>query len=340
MAKLSDLTQPPVENHAVYDLSFGVNTLPAFEVARELGLFEILETKSASISQVASELKISSRAAEALLVVPAALGFLSPGRNEQFELSELGQDYLRSDSPYFSGGHFEFSRARISEYFETVKNAVLNDGDPEHQFAVKIAELPPEAIRGFIANMHTLTLAAAVGLAQLSIFENIESILDVGGGSGSLSMAIVANNPGTRSTVMDLGPIAEIATSNVEEYGLSDRVSTVVNDMFNDQWPSGHDAILFGNIFHDWDLESCRRLAQSAYDALPSGGQILLHEILLDEDKCGPLLAACFSVTMLVYEKGKQYTFAELSEILTAVGFSDCRVIPSFGYYSLVAATK
>jgi len=139
---------------------------------------------------------------------------------------------------------------------------------------------------------------------------------------------------------MDLGPIAEIAASNVEDYGLSDRVSTVTGDMFNDEWPSDHDAILFGNIFHDWDLESCKRLAQSAYDTLPTGGQILLHEILLDEDKSGPLMAACFSVTMLVYEKGKQYTFGELSDMLTAAGFSDCREIPSFGYYSVVAATK
>ena len=309
-------------------------------MARELGLFENLGAQPASISQVASELKISLRAAEAILVVPAALGFLSPGHNEQFELSDLGQVYLLTDSPYFSGGHFEFSRARISEYFETVKNAVLHDGDPEHQFAVNIAELPPEAIRGFIAHMHTLTLAAATGLAQLDIFENIESILDIGGGSGSLSMAIVANNPGTHSTVMDLGPIAEIAASNVDEYGLSDRVSTVTGDMFNDEWPSDHDAILFGNIFHDWDLESCQRLAQSAYDSLPPGGIVVLHEILLDEDKSGPLLAACFSVTMLVYEKGKQYTFTEHSNMLEKAGFTDCKAIPSFGYYSLVTATK
>ncbi|MEE8047068.1 MAG: methyltransferase, partial [Dehalococcoidia bacterium] len=216
----------------------------------------------------------------------------------------------------------------------------LNDGNPENQFAVNIAELPPEAIRGFIANMHTLTLAAAAGLGHLEIFENIDSLLDVGGGSGSLSMAIAANNPDIHSTVMDLGPIAEIAAENIEEYGLGEGVSTLVGDMFNDPWPTEHDAVLFGNIFHDWDLESCAKLAQSAYDALPSGGQILLHEILLDEDKSGPLLAACFSVTMLVFEKGKQYTLSELSNMLEKAGFSDCRAIPGFGYYSLVVATK
>ena len=100
------------------------------------------------------------------------------------------------------------------------------------------------------------------------------------------------------------------------------------------------DAILFGNIFHDWDVDSCQRLAQMAYDALEPGGKVLLHEMVLDEDKAGPLLTACFSVAMLIYERGKQYTFTELSDFLQQAGFSDCEVTPSFGYYHLVTATK
>jgi 3-hydroxy-5-methyl-1-naphthoate 3-O-methyltransferase len=285
MPDITDLTQPPVENHAVYDLTFGVNALPTVEAARELGLFEFLASRPASISEVASELKITLRAAEAILVVPAATGFLRLGQNEQFELSESGKAFLLTESPYYTGGHFEFSRERISEYFETIKNAVQNDGEQDKQFAVNIAELPPEAIRGFIAHMHTLTLAAAAGMGQLDIFGNIDSVLDVGGGSGSLSMAIAANNPDIQSTVMDLAPVTEITAENVAGYGLSDQVSTTTADMFNDPWPTGHDAVLFGNIFHDWDVESCQRLAKNAYDALPPGGTILLHEIDLPPKK-------------------------------------------------------
>jgi acetylserotonin N-methyltransferase len=268
------------------------------------------------------------------------MGFLRPGQNEQFQLSDSGRAYFLPDSPYYSGGHSEFSRARIRDYFEVVKSTIKNDGNPDGQFAVNIAELPPEVIRGFIANMHTLTLAAAAGLGQFDIFENIESILDVGGGSGSLSMGIVAKNPQVHSTLMDLEPIRQIAAGNVAEYGLADRVSTITGDMFKDFWLTDHDAILFGTIFHDWDVESCQRLAQSAYDALPPGGTILLHEILLDEDKSGPLMAANFSVTMLVYEKGKQYTFTEFKNMLEKVGFKDCKVTNAFSYYSLISATK
>ena len=62
--------------------------------------------------------------------------------------------------------------------------------------------------------------------------------------------------------------------------------------------------------------------------------------MLLDDDKSGPLLVACFSVAMLLHERGKQFTAAELEEILTTAGFEAFDVAESFAYYSLVTAKK
>jgi hypothetical protein len=97
---------------------------------------------------------------------------------------------------------------------------------------------------------------------------------------------------------------------------------------------------LFGNIFHDWDRDTCRMLAKSAADALKPGGAVLLHEMLLDESRDGPLTVACFSVNMLLCERGRQYTATELHELLEQAGFTDFRSTPTFGYYSLIEARK
>ena len=110
--------------------------------------------------------------------------------------------------------------------------------------------------------------------------------------------------------------------------------------MFEDVWPTGYDAILMGNIFHDWDVATCHKLGQLAFNALPSGGQILLHEMVLDETRDGPLAVACFSISMLLHEKGKQYTPSEFESMLTHAGFHQVSITPSFGHYSLVSATK
>ncbi len=110
--------------------------------------------------------------------------------------------------------------------------------------------------------------------------------------------------------------------------------------MFGDDWPSGYDACFFSNIFHDWDAERCRLLARKAFAALPPGGRIFLHEILLADTRDGPLPAALFSLTMLVGNYGKQRSLAELDALLTSCGFVDVRATHTYAYYSLVEARK
>ena len=68
--------------------------------------------------------------------------------------------------------------------------------------------------------------------------------------------------------------------------------------MFRSDWPAGHDAHFFSNVFHDWDVEQCRVLAERSFAALPPGGRILLHESLLNETLDGPALVALYSMNM------------------------------------------
>ena len=212
--------------------------------------------------------------------------------------------------------------------------------DPVEPHAVDIQNQNEEQITYFIRRMHSLTLPAAGGLGGLDIFSDVESLLDVGGGSGSLSCGIAAQQPQLHSTILDIEPVCRLAAENVRSFELEGRVSTLAADMFSATWPTDQDAVLFGNIFHDWDVGACTQLACKAFTSLKSGGRIMLHEILLDDRKNGPLIAACMSVAMLLYEKGKQYTLAEFTNMLGAAGFIDCHSVPSYGYYHLVVATR
>jgi acetylserotonin N-methyltransferase len=188
--------------------------------------------------------------------------------------------------------------------------------------------------------MHAMTRPAASALSEQPVFKKVCKLLDVAGGSGSLTLAIANRHPEIRCKILDLEPICPIAKKHIRDYGLSDQISVSPFDMFNDPWPGDFDGILFGNVFHDWDLESCHLLARRAFDALALGGTICLHEMLLNERKDGPLTVALYSVAMLLHEKGKQFTPSELKEILTDAGFRDFQATPTFGYYSLVTATK
>jgi acetylserotonin N-methyltransferase len=110
--------------------------------------------------------------------------------------------------------------------------------------------------------------------------------------------------------------------------------------MFREPWPRGYDAMLFSNVFHDWGPETNQKLAAMAFQTLPAGGRIYLHEMLLDDTGDGPLTTAAFSTLMLANTRGRQFTFQQLKTLLEGVGFVDVEVVPTYSYYSVVRGTK
>ncbi len=342
MADTTELTTPLPDSGPLHDLVFQRVAYPTIFLAHEFGLFQLLEQEPATTEEIGKALTLKPRAAEGMVAVAAALGFVRHANNGRFELSESGRTYLLASSPYYSAGLLKLPEMRWSEdgQIAQLRDAFRQAEEPRQPLAVMIEQLPPEEIQGFIALMHTITLPGVVGLARHPVFRRVRHLLDVGGGSGSLSLGIAANHAQVRCTILDLAPVCRIAHGNAARYGLTDRVSTIAADMFTDPWPGGHDAILFGNIFHDWDLESCRKLAKRAFNALEPGGMILLHEVPLNENKDGPLFAACFSVAMMLHERGKQYTLSEFRGLLAEAGFVDFQSAPVSGYYQLISARK
>ncbi len=109
---------------------------------------------------------------------------------------------------------------------------------------------------------------------------------------------------------------------------------------FRQPWPRGYDALFFSNIWHDWNFQTCRWLATRSFEALPPGGRIMLHEMLLDDDGAGSATTASFSLLMLLATQGQQFTFGELKQILEGVGFSGVESRQTCAYYSITTGHK
>ena len=330
------LPTPAVDDRAIYDAFASRFIFPTLAISVEIGLYELLYKTPCNIAGVAAQLQLEPRAAEAVVAVVSTLGFLKIDGDGRLELTPDAETYLLAGSPFFRRELARFESPSV----DALRVAMGTQHDPVAPLAVNLGALPAEQVRSFIELMHSMTMPAATGLARQPVFGGMQRLLDVAGGSGSLSLAIADRHPDLECTLLDLPVVGTIASQNIERYGLGERVRIVSADMFQDPWPTGFDGLLFGNIFHDWDLESCRFLSRCAFDALQPGGTICLHEMLLDDRKDGPLTVACFSIAMLLHEKGKQFTAGELEELLLEAGFRDFRVTPSYGYYSLVTATR
>ena len=204
----------------------------------------------------------------------------------------------------------------------------------------KESELSVDRVQDGVRTMHGLSFAAAVGMARIVDFSGVHRLLDIAGGAGGFSIALAQHYPDLRCTVLELPAVCQLTHDYIGRYGVEGRVDTLALNMFFETWPTGYDAVFFSCVLHDWDLEHRTELIQRAHAALPSGGRIFIHEMLLTDAGDGPLAPALYSLSMRIGTLGKQFTAPELRGALERAGFGDVTVTNTFGDFSVVSAQK
>lgn len=338
---------PSCDDRPIWDLWLSTLWLPSVTAAEELGLFGTISGKPGTVQELVKQTGFTLRGMETLLALLAALGFLVV-RGGRYELTETTRNFLLRDSPYYWGGVLERARAS-SPLHAAIRDAVSHGTSlrathpdepnrPAQSWAIgQIDRGQALAVARF---MHSHSLPAALGAARHGDFDGVTHLLDVGGGSGCFAIALAQRFPALRCTIMELPAMCQLAAGYINVGEVGDRVDTRAVDMFREQWPTGYDAVFFSNIFHDWSFATCAQLAKKAYDILPPGGCVYLHEMLLNDTGDGPRTAAAFSVLMLLGTEGRQFIFGELRTLLEEAGFRDVRATATYGYYSVVTGHK
>lgn len=332
---------PSSNDQVLWNIWMSQYWMPSITAADELGIFAFLAEQPASARELSDAMELNARACSILLPMLTSLGLLTR-RIGRYHLTDAGRSYLLPTSPFYWGGVFAVERreprhkaligALTRETYELIKGAPVTDWE--------LGQVTTEQARPIAAFMHSQSLASAVGVARHPGFGDVRRLLDVGGGSGCLSIAIAQHHPEIACTIMDLPAMCELAQEYIREGGVADRVDTVPIDMFRDEWPSGYDAILFSNVFHDWSLSTCEYLAEMAFRSLPEGGRVFVHEMLIDDASSGPRTAAACSIHMLLNSAGRQFTLNELSRILRGAGLAGVACEDTSPLYSLVSAER
>ena len=333
------LEVPRADDRLIWDLWISAYWAPAMSAADELRLFEALDARPASAAQLAEETGWNPAALMSVLPLLASLGLLAV-RLGRYHLTDVARTFLLRDSPFYWGHAFTILRSNPlhGQLVAAVTAEPAAAGRPVDSW--ESGQLSRDMARMLTAFMHSHSLPAALGVAQSADFDGVRRLLDVGGGSGCFSIALADRRPDLTATVMELPAVCELAADYIAAAGLKDRIDAVSVDMFRQEWPKGYDAIFMSNIFHDWDMDTGAKLAARAYAALPPGGRIYLHEMLIADDASGPMGPAAFSVMMLVGTQGRQYSYAELAGLLQDAGFADVGVSEAHGYFSLVCGQK
>lgn len=328
-----------IDDKPMWDLVAGLTGYHAVTLAYDLGIFNILSNEPKSAIEVSEKLNIQMRPVEAILNVNLNLGFIVK-QDDGYSLSELGKKYLLKSSPTYFGGlldlivHNEFT-------YEKLKKAALSNKPQEYgQNDIFLShEQNMELAKKFTYAMHSISVApASRWVSNLDLSEH-EHFLDIGGGSGAHLISALTEWPNMKGTVLDIDPVCEVSEKYLNRNDLSSRANTHAGDFWNCEFPNA-DIHFYSQIFHDWPEEKCQFLSDKSFKSMPKGGKIVIHEILIDDDKEGPFTPVAVSIAGLTWTEGKQYTGKEIRNILENSGFVNTRVISSFGYWGLIVGEK
>jgi 2,7-dihydroxy-5-methyl-1-naphthoate 7-O-methyltransferase len=140
------------------------------------------------------------------------------------------------------------------------------------------------------------------------------TIVDLGGGRGTLLAAILAANPASRGHLVEVEPTATEAARLFAEHGLDDRAE-VTEGSFFDPLPSGADAYLLCDILHDWDDEHANRILARCVAAARPDGRVLVIEPVGDRHA-----ATEFDLAMLAIFGGRERRVEEFRTLGSAHG--------------------
>ena len=109
--------------------------------------------------------------------------------------------------------------------------------------------------------------------------------------------------------------------------------------MFADLLPSC-DVALLSNVLHDRDIPECETIVQRCADAINPGGEVLIHDVFLDDELDGPLPIALYSASLFSLTEGRAYSAKEYRDMLTKAGLQSGKVTPTLVHCGALPGCK
>jgi hypothetical protein len=201
-----------------------------------------------------------------------------------------------------------------------------------------------EKTRAFIYAMHERARGLGSVLPHGADFAGRQRLLDVGGGPGTYSIALVQQTPGLHATVLDLPGVLEITREIVGANGCADRITLLPGNYLTEPFGAGYDAVLLSGMMHREHEAECRLLLRKSFDAMEPGGLIVVSDVFFEDDrKNSPPFALSFAINMMLTSNhGSAHAKTEMCRWMRDAGFTrlDLRPLAPPNPHTLVVGFK
>ncbi len=309
----------------LFQLGFGYWKSCVLFTAVEFDIFTLIGKGNATAKGISKSIHADERATEMLLNGLVSLKLLTKQKNS-YKNSPVSNLHLIKGTPLYLGDAIHHAH-NIMENWTMIRETI------ETGKAVSLRDLPeevdPHDARDFITAMHNIASLKTEELCSKINLKKARTALDLAGGPGTYAIAFAKANPQLHAVVFDLKHVTTLTHEFIRAAGVEDRVTTQPGNCLKDSFGrNAYDLILVSNILHIYSSANNVKILRKCRNALKEGGQVVIHEFVLDETKTHPQFAALFSLNMLIgTQEGAAYSASEYRKWLKDAGFKQVKKI-------------
>lgn len=320
----------------LFDLMAGFVHTQVMLACIRLDLFKMLHQAPADLQQIAARVNMPAPVLQRLLLSAVSLGLLESRSQSRYGLGPLGVPLATHDGIAAMIEHNDLLYADMQDPVGFLNNAWQGDMAAYWPYAHD-AQAATRAAQDKFSRYSDL-MAASQGFVVEEIlstyfFDEHRCVLDVGAGKGRFACEMAAHAPHLKLKLFDLPPVLELAKNNVQQRGLSERMSFYPGSFLHDELPQGADLVTLVRVAHDHPDDVVKQLLQKIHAALPLGGVLLLAEPMaqtMSATSSGSAQAdAYFHFYLLAMGAGRLRTPEELMRLMAEAGFGQIEHLPN-----------
>lgn len=293
----------------------------------ELDILARLLERPASADQLALSAGVQPERLRRLLSAGAGIGLLRQRRDGRYALSRQGAAILGVP------GLVEMIRHNAVFYKDMADPVALLRGEEETHLAGfwpyvfgASGDVPGDVAERYstlMAESQSLVAQDTLGMVNLS---DVDTLLDVGGGSGAFLKAVLQKYPKMTAQLLDLPGVIPSAERNFAQAGLGGRVRLMPGSFRDGPLPKGADAISLVRVLYDHADGTVTDLLAKVFEALPPGGRLIVTEPMSGGDRPDVAGDVYFNFYTMAMGTGCVRSAVRIAEMCEGVGFGDVKI--------------
>ncbi len=302
----------------------------------DLKLFTILGDEKKTVEQLSKEVGVDERALTRLLNALVSIDLLEK-QMQTYSNTSATRKYLSEDSGEYAG-HI-LSVADQWELWSNLTDTIKKGFPSKYE---EFEEKEEDWMSNWAASMHYKATTEADEILSTLDLSEVESVLDLGGGTGYYSHRLLQKYPHLKCTVYDHPRLRPYAEEFLKSTGTLDKVRLISGGFFEKEF--GHekeyDLVLISHTLSEFSIWDNVEFLTKVYHFLKLDGKIVINERILDDSRTSPAKDALRSLDLLVKtKKGELFTETDIWVMLREGMFVDIKKIKtSNGKYIMVGS--